>query len=315
MIKLKIKRIISKLLFKQIFVKTILDHYKTNQFAILTYHRIIPIEKLGKYYQSSMYVDPFTFEMQMKVLNKYFKLVHLDEILSINKNMYKRPLCVITFDDGWKDNYEYAFPIIKKYKIPITIFLTTNYIGTSDWLWTDKLIYLFKRYKKRFIEFELNSLIEEFKNMNHDTIIEKMQNIEKEVGLRSYPKDTLFLNWEEIDIMSHSNYVQYGSHTSNHKILTTEINEVVINELINAKEVLIENKIVEPRNIPFCFPNGNYTDRIVSLVNKTGYKQAVTTDKGWNDFGSNQFKMKRISIHQDISTNREMFFSRLINLF
>ena len=100
---------------------------------VLTYHRVN--DKLPK---SELVVDPEEFARQMFFLNVYrnrFQVIGINEMLdwfgsSLTKANGKTKI-VITFDDGYRDNYLNAFPILKKYKFPATIFLTTDYIGTE----------------------------------------------------------------------------------------------------------------------------------------------------------------------------------------
>jgi peptidoglycan/xylan/chitin deacetylase (PgdA/CDA1 family) len=70
-----------------------------------------------------MYVSEEAFEMHMEWIKKFFDVVKLEDIIHQiqNKLEWDKPQCAITFDDGWKDNYEYAFPILKRHNIPATI--------------------------------------------------------------------------------------------------------------------------------------------------------------------------------------------------
>ena len=92
---------------------------------ILTYHNI-------SYEKGSFFVSPENFAKQMEYINKKgYEVITLDElVVSIkNKKQLKRNKVVITFDDGYKDNFTYAYPILKKFSFPATIFLVTNFIG------------------------------------------------------------------------------------------------------------------------------------------------------------------------------------------
>lgn len=87
---------------------------------ILAYHRVLP-ETSGV----TLAVSCADFERQLQyLLKKKYTFVRLKEYLSAKGNV-----CAVTFDDGYADNYYYAWPILKKYDIPATIFLTTDYIG------------------------------------------------------------------------------------------------------------------------------------------------------------------------------------------
>ncbi len=94
---------------------------------ILTYHSI-------NYKEGSHFVTPENFAKQMEYIKKKgYEVITLDELVKSikSKKRLKRNKVVITFDDGYKDNFEYAYPVLKKLGFPATIFLVTDYIGNE----------------------------------------------------------------------------------------------------------------------------------------------------------------------------------------
>ena len=98
---------------------------KETPVQILIYHRILPeIDPFG------IDVTPLKrFESQIKYLSSYFNIISVDELLNnfTNNTVKKNTIC-ITFDDGYLDNYQYAFPVLQKYNVPATIFLATDFM-------------------------------------------------------------------------------------------------------------------------------------------------------------------------------------------
>ncbi|MEW5759055.1 MAG: polysaccharide deacetylase family protein [Candidatus Omnitrophota bacterium] len=125
------KRIFLVFLFILIFlfITTLIYVYNHYNVPILTYHSI------NNFYIGTPVVKSENFEKQVKYLHDHkYNVITLDELvdnIKNNKNM-PRDTVVITFDDGFKDNYSNAYPILKKYKIPATIFLISNCIGNKS---------------------------------------------------------------------------------------------------------------------------------------------------------------------------------------
>lgn len=105
---------------------------------ILMYHKIDRVESL----KSGLSVSPEAFEKQMSFLfrNKY-NVVSLRKFLglAVGKRAIPKNTIVITFDDGYENNYTEAFPILKKYNLPATIFIITDFIGNPGYMNREQL--------------------------------------------------------------------------------------------------------------------------------------------------------------------------------
>jgi hypothetical protein len=122
--------------------------YRIRQLSpvILGYHRILPENVDNQSTQSGMYVRSPTFEQHMHFLAVHFSVLPFEFLCKNSFSPPKdKPLCVITFDDGWADFFTYAFPVLKKLELPATVFLPTDFIGTGRRFWTDKLVVLLSR--------------------------------------------------------------------------------------------------------------------------------------------------------------------------
>jgi len=128
-------------------------------------------------------------------------------------------------------------------------------------------------------------------------------------------RDRLFLSWDELQEMAESGLISFGSHTDNHHILTTLAESEIVKELQESRDKLLAQGIVKADFIPFCCPNGNYTERIADMVKKAGYSVAVTTRRLWNRRECDPYTLKRIGIHQDMASTESLFACRVANIF
>ena len=117
---------------------------KKKYLSILMYHKIQ--ENIDSHLVNA---TPTQFESQLNYLKKHYKIISFNEL-----NNFKKDSVIITFDDGYLNNYNVAFPILKKYNSKATIFLTTSLVNKDDFL-TKKLINQMNNYE---IEFESHTL-------------------------------------------------------------------------------------------------------------------------------------------------------------
>jgi len=290
--------------------------------------------------QAGMYVEVPTFQSHLAFLQRYFEILPLSQLGfpgsdTLFGSHTNKPLCFLTFDDGWYDFYTHAFPLLSRRRIPATVFLPTEFIGTTDWFWTDRLASLLyqqhtstryepqnhkasSRMVNRLLNFDgsfesrLESSIHFLKGFNLDQIEEAITELSTLWNTIPNIPGPAFLTWSQVREMAGTEFITFGSHTANHQILTTLNDKQIRHELDRAREDLLAQKAVTIPFIPFCYPNGNHTPNIARMVMNAGYNLAVTTSRGWNTRGADPFTLKRISIHQDMTSTDQLLACRIL---
>ena len=121
----------------------LLNRKLKNKAVVLMYHKVLDKEEISSSYsQNGIIVSKESFETQIKYLKKNFNIISLNSTIQSLKNKTSLPSrsCLVTFDDGWKDNYQNAYPILKECQIPAVIFLSTDFIGSDQHFWQEKLV-------------------------------------------------------------------------------------------------------------------------------------------------------------------------------
>ena len=177
------------------------------------------------------------FPLCVDYLRKNCKVISLDDLLEIHHNGAVIPdnAVVITFDDGYRDNFTTVFPILKKYKMPATIFLATNMIDTAKVSSSYKVRYAIMNTKKKFVRFNARRW-KLTTPSNRERVTQELCNLLKELPeeTRSLKADEIstplditvdekklpqMLTWEQIKEMS-DNGITFGAHSLNHPMLT-----------------------------------------------------------------------------------------------
>ncbi len=310
------------------------------QLLLLMYHRILPSGSNAYLLEEpGMTVTPETFRNQMQLVKQFFEVVHLSKWLELKNSNAELPkkACAITFDDGWVDNYEFAFPILKELEIPATIFLVSNMIGGDKTFWPERLISLIttihqqpetrthrslawvrELYNAASLNInsitaptrdQLSDIIAAAKSFTDSEINQRIDDIENTLNISATPEKSALLNWNQVNEMRSSGSIEFGSHTCNHIRLNAGTPlEAVKSEVINSKKH-IESQIGSTVKT-FCYPNGDTSSEAEQLV-KAHYDGAVTTTNGWNTKGSNPYLLRRIGVHEDISNDKVSFLARI----
>lgn len=322
--KTKIKIFLSSFLIKSGFIRLYGNIFPA--VSILMFHRVNPFQDCH-----GLSILPELFEQQIMYLKNQHEIVSLktavDQIgkKKINRNMY-----VITFDDGYQDNFNYAFPILKKYCVPVTIFITYDAIesGMFGWGAFDNAILTTDSKHLNLDTFGLGSYLlsnlsdrEKAVRELHRKLKIRLNDERKavvEFVLYNYGNSKIcnryMLTWEQIREMSASELVTIGSHTVTHPILSKISSEQAWNEIVTCKK-MIEDRLGEKVH-HFAYPNGeihDFTSESISMVRGAGYLSACTTISGRNKAGANPFRLKRFDVTTAMSTDTNGRFES--NLF
>ena len=278
------------------------NYFKQSLFPLIFYYHRVRDNDAADNVGLSISVD--NFNNQIKYFARYCNVVSLDFMVKkIREGKSLSPNDVaITFDDGYNDNYANAYPVLKKYNVPATIFLTTGYIGTNRLLWWDKLIFILSHIKqeevqniplkdeilpksikhkicecvKNFNGKEISLLINELKSIGRskrEWILKYLEdNYGDKTGLRFIPRT--FLSWDEIKEMA-NNGISFGSHTHTHSILTEISHEEIRKELTISKQIIEEG--ISKQISAFAYPDGCLNEEIRNIVKQSGYGFAVQT--------------------------------------
>ena len=294
---------------------------------VLMYHRILPAhDPRFALEEPGMMVTPDTFRQQLRILKELFEILPLAEWIARRDTGKPLPAraCAITFDDGWLDNYEHAFPILQQERVPATLFAVADMIGTSRQFWPNRLVRLLTNipasHRIEWLEKlgytpnqavdgnTMAQLILNCKTLSDHTLHLLLDEADLALNLSSSEAPAL-MNWEQLQTMQRSGLVEIGSHTCNHYRFTDNLPaDLIETEIRNSKTYLEERLGCTVSS--FCYPNGIASPEAVRLVSKI-YQSAVTTDRGVNDLKTSPFKLKRVLVHEDVSNTPTKLGARL----
>lgn len=265
--------------------------------AIWAFQRIFPQSTLDRRLLAQPEME--VAEEAMESLISSFKdaggeFLSIDELHGFTPDRDK-PYAVLTFDDGYKDNLEFAMPILKRHQVPACIYVITGYPDKQcihywgvlhDYLMSAETL-SFELNRKQY-QYDLND-----KQSRQEALIEINRLIEQnfvkvsevklfleDIGVLQKDSDhALTLSWDELRKLDKDPLITIGSHTVNHSNLFRLHDEEVFNELKHSRERLEEELGHEVEH--FAFPYGFFGEREVALCRKCNYKTAASVSPGF----------------------------------
>lgn len=284
-----------------------------------------------------MCVSPDRLAMHIAEIRKHFEIVDLSDWIHWSRSDCSLPerACALTFDDGWKDNYEFALPILVQFESPCTVFLVADLVDGDAQFWPNTLVQLMKAFPdqswaaqeslRRFLKrigANPRTLDTTFDTrLADDVIVAAKVFSDAEIASQVDELASRFivsraerslLNRQEIAAMGDTGLVRFGSHGARHVRLSDRVAAGVIEtEVIGSRDRL--RSITASSVELFCYPNGEYSLAALNAVRKS-YAAAVTTECGWNWSGTDPYRLRRISLHDNIAPDNGCLLARVSGL-
>lgn len=275
----------------------LLKIFKKEGLYVFNYHTfntyVNEIWQMGDLF-TSKYGD--NFEKQIHFFNRHF---HKLENFDLESDIYGTARYCLTFDDGYRDNFTIALPIIKKYGIPAIFFVSTSVIGSDEMLWYDKVRFHFENNRNRdFLAFlkekgKCRSRLRDFKQMTHEDFVKNLE----EIDISEEIDRPLMMNWEEVREARESG-IMIGSHTHAHPILANRDVGSQKEEIEKSVELIKKNLNFTP--FLFAYPEGSrdsFNSDTIDILKKSGFRYAFTTIRGVNTASTSPYHLRRIGIN------------------
>jgi len=318
------KLLLSKLLYFT-NVLNLFRIFSSRKLIVCNFHRIYYNNKHTEFDNGVFGPSLAQFTANISWLKRHTHILSAENLLEIiyNNRELNKPSTLITFDDGYIDNFTLAYPVLKQLNVPAIFFIPTDQIETRQLGWWDLIAYIVKKTRKKSIMLsnETIELINPFdaitklhntmKTMpfdNNINLIDKLSEVcdvpfpDKEVQSKE------LMTWDQICEVS-NNGITIGSHTHSHRVLNTLNIEDQHDEMLLSKQIL-ENK--SKREVfALSYPVGNYnhfSEETMNAARNIGYKLGFSFSNGINYQGSiNPFDIKRAGIPYE----KEIFASSL----
>lgn len=308
------------------FIKTILSHsrilrplkaFQDNQIIIFNYHRIKKNNLPTTFDDSVFGPDAKRFRQEMEWLKQETRVLSEDELIEIvyQKKKVKGICSLVTFDDGYRDNFDIAYPILKELNIPAIFFIPTHHFTTRQLGWWDIVAFFIKNTKlKNFIfhniEYDtfdkiklLKEIINQLKKSSPDVIMENLHQLSTSLNV-PFPDIKLqseeLMTWEQVKILS-CNGMTIGSHSHDHSILSQQDSATLTSQL--SKSITILENILDKKIKSIAYPVGGYqhfNDTTKTVSKDLGFKLGFSYLTGFNKADEvDPFNVKRMSIRPE----------------
>ncbi len=295
---------------------------EVGQVRILAYHRVVAdIAQAERNSIHGLVISAETFARHLEIICETDAVVTIDEALAILRGEPRtgRVATLITLDDGYRDVYDQAWPVLKRFGVPAIVYVPTALIGTTQLLDHDRLYWLVHKAQERGLDLreplETAGLSPEraaqlcasrnvtrvMNQLNYQPMTVRqpiLQSLEMALGIRAedYPPEYQLLDWQMIREMSEGG-ITFGAHTDRHLILTLE-SEVAAEREIRRSKLVLEEQLACPIR-HFAYPNGYYNDAVRQMVADAGFASATTTERELAKRGDDPFALGRMSLCEE----------------
>ncbi len=264
---------------------------------VLCYHSVVENVRADFTYRNAVRRDEF--EDHLVLLNRLFRPVSCAEVKEAVSGAGTLPpkAVLVTFDDGFRNNFTHAAPLLKRYSVPAVFHLTTGHVGKDSLLWTQEVVEIVLNWRRETIPMpggladatvpadrqprfgmaeKIRKLLKAIPDEEKDRYLELLRESEPLRDCRFDPDLYQFMDWEQARSL-HRDGFEIGSHTVNHPILSRLGTRSLKSELEESK-AKIEAEIGAKCEV-LAYPNGmdpDHSPEVASAARTAGYRLAFT---------------------------------------
>jgi peptidoglycan/xylan/chitin deacetylase (PgdA/CDA1 family) len=199
-----------------------------------------------------------TFDAQMRHLHRHFDIVSPSDLADLPRRARGRHV-MVTFDDGYRDNYTTAFPILRAHGVPATFFVATGFIDRPRLAWWDEIAWMARTGPATLSDDEVRGELRRYKQLPHTQTAAFLNNLGAVTGTGRYSgaaPPTMWMTWDMVREMAAAG-MTIGAHSVTHPVLARLTPAQQLTEVWNSLE-RIETEVGE-RPIAFSYPIGDRT--------------------------------------------------------
>lgn len=286
--------------------------------VILAYHGVTDIEFGGIENFQGKHLSAGVFEQQMAYLRERERVLALSEVVDACTQGRELDGVVVTFDDAYRNNLTVALPILERYEIPTTFFLTTSFIGTGRMSWVDEVecmvdcalvpevdltarglgrLSLRSPQEKMDAVTGLKAHLKRRDDRDRTALLELLQTLLPLPDPSALSPNYETLNWDDVSALASSPVAEIGGHTVDHAILT-RISPDQVRSQVRVSKRTLEEQLGRAVTL-FAYPNGgedDYDATAMRIVRDEGYVCACTTVPGPNTASTDPFALRRAMV-------------------
>jgi peptidoglycan/xylan/chitin deacetylase (PgdA/CDA1 family) len=263
-------------------------------------------------------MKPALFERIIRLLTRKYHIVPLEEWLQEkNKHAARKKLVSILFDDGYKDNIEYAAPILKKYNCPASFYIVTGCIDKNIPTWTYLLDHVLQQTRIPVLTLDFSEIPEELKKIAlvDKALLRKIKPWMKQLpnGQRVRALDSILqqctdvpvpenkmMSWSDIRHLQQDGFY-IGSHSHTHPMLAALEDEKEIKEELGHSASIIQQKLGRAP-LTISYPIGSFDERVIRLAGETGYQFGLAVEQRFFQSGRDPLlAIPRVELYQEPS--------------
>jgi len=301
-------------------MKSYIERLSDNHLAIFLFHGVIKKQKHKIRNHNRKHIEKDYFFNILKKIKDIGYPLSMDELVCYHKEKKAFPpkSFIITFDDGFENNYSIAAPILEDLKLPATFYITTDFIERNQMSWIDKIEYCLEHsvkgtlllpWEKNPINFQtitdkldiltqIRSMVKKNKNINLDQLVNDFfSQCELPLIDRNETSLDLKMNWKQVYELSLNKNFIIGGHSHTHKILSFLDDNDLQYEIEKSIDMIKKNIHFDIEH--YSYPEGlkfHFSEKVINTLKKNSIICCPTAEDGVNTINDDLFFLKRIPV-------------------